>query len=114
MTNRIYALALSGLLTLSLPAAVNAGYNSNIQGKITNIRIYNDGRMFIKLDNMPATHPVCNVSYFAIDPTLSSDIRAQMLSRLFIAKSSGETINIGYDYLDNCASGYIQAFEVGQ
>jgi hypothetical protein len=92
---------------------VHAYYNANIQGVITSVRVYDDGMVLVTLDNQPTSHPVCNPSYFATDATLDPDIRAMLLSRALVAKSSGETVQIGYDNAGNCANGYIRIHEIG-
>ena len=93
--------------------AANGEYNANIQGKIDSVRVYDSGLVLIHLDVQPSSHPACNPAYFGIDSGLESSIRAQLLSRALVAKSSGETINIGYDNLANCANGWIRIYEIG-
>jgi hypothetical protein len=105
-----------GLLTLAAlftPGLAQAAYNANIGGKITNIRVYDTGVIFIRLDTQPSTHPQCATDYFAIDPALDPNIRALLLSRALTAKTTGETVNIGYDAQGNCAHSRMRIHEIG-
>ena len=77
------------------------------------VRVYDDGLVLIRLQSQPTAHPGCNPAYFAIDRTLDPDIKAMLLSRALIARSSGETINIGHDDQGACAHGYIPVHELG-
>lgn len=107
---KIVLMTLSALL---VPSGVRAAYNSNIQGVIASVRVYDTGRVLIRLEIQPSAHPVCNPNYFAIPSTLDTEIRAMLLSRALVAKASGETINLGYDNLDECAHGYIRIHTIG-
>lgn len=108
-----FACTLGFFSALASPVVVHAYYNANIQGVITSVRVYDSGSVLLTLNDQPTSHPVCNPSYFAIDSALAPDIRAALLSRALIAKSSGETVEIGYDNTGNCANGYIRLHEIG-
>lgn len=98
---------------LMASAGSQAIYNANIQGVITSIRVYDDGRTLLRLHNQPTYHVACNANYFGIDASLSADVRAALLSRAMTAKNTNETVNIGYDNSGNCAGGYIRVHEIG-
>jgi hypothetical protein len=105
---------LAALGALSLPFAAHATYNANTYGVITNVRVYDDGLVLLTLQNQSTiTHPSCAPAYFAIDRTLDPNIRAMLLSRALVARSSGEVVNIGYDGVGSCANGYIRVHEIG-
>ena len=111
--NKRLGAAIVALTLLVVPMAAHAYYNANIQGKIDAIRVYDTGAVLLHLDVQPSTHPMCNPGYFAVDAALDASIRAELLSRALVAKSSGETINIGYDNQANCANGWIRIHEIG-
>lgn len=103
-------MALTGLI---ISVETHAAYTSNIQGVISNVRVYDDGRVLVRLENQPTAHPVCNPEYFAIDSTMDPNIRAMLLSRVLVAKASNETVNIGYDGQGNCSHSFLRLHEVG-
>ncbi len=92
---------------------VFAGYDSNLSGVVTKVLTYASGRIYIVLENQPSSHPACEHKFFAIDNTLSSDIRSQMLSRALVAFASKQVLNIGYDGEGDCANGKIRIHRLG-
>ena len=104
---------LAALMALAVPAVAHATYNANISGVIVSVVTYDDGLVLFTLQNQPTAHPGCNPNYFAIDPALNPDIKAMLLSRALVAKSSGETLFIGYDGQGSCVSGYIRVHRIG-
>lgn len=111
--NRNLAGVVTAMIAAAAPIAAHATYNANINDVISNVRVYDDGLVLLRVQNQPTTHPACNPNYFAIDNTLDPDIRAMLLSRALIAKSSGEITNIGYDGLGSCARGYMRVHQIG-
>jgi len=100
------------LIVTGIPAY--AGYDSNIQGVLTGVWNYDDrDSIYIHLNDQPASHPVCNPTYFVIDASVPADRRHMMYSRLLLAYAAGETINIGYDGSGDCAEGSIRVKRVG-
>lgn len=104
---------LAAVCVLVISVETRAAYTSNIQGVVSNVRVYDDGRVLIRLENQPAAHPVCRPDYFAIDSTLDPDIRAMLLSRVLVAKTSNETVNIGFDGQGDCAHSFLRVHEIG-
>lgn len=115
--HRIYQVSFSSvvaLVLLLLSDGAGANYNANLYGVVTDVLTYSDtGRILIKLDNQPSSHPVCSPIYFAIDETLPQERINRMLARALVALTSGAPANIGYDNAGNCAHGYIRAHRVG-
>lgn len=100
-------------VSLTTSLAAHASYDANIQGKVIAVLTYSSGRVMIKLDNQPSSHPTCNPSYFSL-PTDSSEATInRMMSRALSAHHSGETLNIGYDSQGDCVVGYIRVHRVG-
>ena len=101
------------LLTFAV-SPVNAQYNANIQGVVTSVLVYTDNNLIlVRLKNQPTTHPLCNPVYFAVGSDVDPKRIDRLLSRLLLAKTTGETVNIGYDNAGNCASGYIRLHRAG-
>ena len=74
---------------------VYAVYNANLPGKVVNVLTYTEnGGILFTLGNQPASHPQCTNVYFAIDATIPAEIRHQLLSRLLIAYSTGESVKM--------------------
>ena len=97
-----------------ITATVNAQYNANIKGVLSQVRTYTDGDfIYISLENQPTEHPVCNVGFFVISETVPFERRQMILSRLLAAYAMKENVNIGYDDKGDCAHGYIRVHEVG-
>ncbi|MCP4488099.1 MAG: hypothetical protein GY820_12385 [Gammaproteobacteria bacterium] len=110
MKNIIFSLL---SLALAFPIAVNAGYDSNMDGKVEKIITYTSGEIYIIMENQPSAHPVCDHSFFSIDRAIPSDIRHQLLSRALTAYATKETIRIGYDGLGDCVDGKIRIHRIG-
>ena len=110
--NRIRWAMMIVLMGLSASPAF-AVYNDNISGVLTDVLVYADGDFILfRLSNQPS-HPVCDPSFFAIDPNIPETRRNQLFARLLAAQASGEPVNIGYDNKGDCAVGYIRAHRVG-
>ena len=103
-----------GTLALAFSLASNAAYNSNVRGVLKSVGVYTDGDyIYIRLENQPTSHPVCQSTYFVISEEISTERRQMLLSRLLMAYATKENVNIGYDSQGNCAHGYIRLHEVG-
>ena len=103
---------LATMILFSVEAS--ATYNANMQGELAHVGTYADtDSIYITLKNQPSSHPACNPSYFVIDASVPLDRRKTMLSRLYLALASNETVNVGYDNAGNCADGYIRVHEIG-
>lgn len=68
--------------------------------------------ILFKVDNMPAI-PGCRGDLLIIPGDASMDMRHQILSRLLLAYSTKETVNIGYDGITCGPGGYILVYRVG-
>jgi hypothetical protein len=91
-----------------------ATYNANMSGVVTDVLTYTDADyVFFRLDNQPASHPACNPNFFVLSASLPAERRKQILVRLLVAKTSGESINVGYDNTGDCTDGYIHVHRVG-
>jgi hypothetical protein len=102
----------AGIALAAAPAA--ADYDSNLSGVVTQVLTYTDSdQIYFVLNNQPSTHPSCNPGLFSIDAATPVENRRALLSRLLLAKASGESINIGYDSKGNCSHGYIRVHRVG-
>ncbi len=100
-----------GLLS---PSSASAIYNANISGKVTAIWAYTEAdHIYFKLDNQPTSHPVCNPNFFVIDAALPAPRMDRLFARALTAKTTGETINIGYDATTECQNGYIKVHRIG-
>lgn len=95
------------LATTSSPS--EAEYNSNFVARITSVLTYDDGHFLIALDRMPAGP--CS-SYFIVSGDVPIDARQMLLSRSLLAKSTGESINIGYDG-QTCVNGWYRTHRIG-
>jgi len=83
-------------LVFVLPA--NAGYDANITGTVTKVLTYPlDGRVYIELNNQPATHPEFNRRFFAIDESTNTVAANRLYARLLVAFASERPVTIGYD-----------------
>lgn len=101
-----------GLLVLSVNSW--AGYNANITGKLIILAVYtDDDYIYLRTDNMPASHPVCKTNYFVISADVPQERRQMLMSRLMMAYASKEEVNIGYDKDGNCIHGYMRAHRAG-
>jgi len=101
------------LTTLTLPAF--AGYNANFRGTISAVLTYPGSTLIlIRVSNQPTSHPECtSFDYLAIDPAISNESRQLVMSRLLLAFTTGENINIGYDKSGDCIGGRIRVHRVG-
>ena len=112
-TKKIRALIITMLALVSFSPA-HAVYDDNMSGVVTFVLTYaDDGRIFLQLDNQPATHPTCNPDFFSIDAAVPDAIRSQLLSRLLVAYANGESVNIGFDSQGNCSHGRIRVHRIG-
>lgn len=103
-----------GAALVAASATAFGTYNANLSGIVTAVATYTDSdHVLFRLDNQPASHPACNANYFVIPAETPSDRRKAILSRLLLAKATGEPITVGYDGTGACSSGYIQAYRVG-
>ncbi len=104
------------LLTFaSLVLSVNtfAVYNANIISEVTDVMIYTDAAyIYVKVKEMP-DHSVCKNGYFVISEDVPMDIKQMLLSRLLMAKATGERLNIGYDRTGDCVHGYMRLHRAG-
>lgn len=112
-----YGFGLVALFAMVLGGSneADAGYDSNITGKISHLVTYdNSSLILIRLENQStlSNHP-CNHSYFAIDPATLEGRLDRMYSRAMLAFGSGTPVNIGYDGQGNCANSYIRVHRVG-
>ncbi len=95
--------------------SVFAGYNANFKGKVTHVLTYTySTQILVKVEGQPSTYPECSsLDYLIIDPATSDQIREIVLSRLLVAYTTGEEVNIGYDKDSSCVNGRIKIFRVG-
>lgn len=112
---RLVVLIGVSLCVLVIPVqSASAIYNANMTGKITGVFVYTDSdSIYFTLDNQPASHPVCNPQYFVLDPSLPAARLDRLYSRALTAKTTGESINIGYDATTECTDGYIKVHRIG-
>jgi hypothetical protein len=90
------------------------GYNANLVGVVTEVSTYTDSNLILfRLSTQPASHPGCNKDYFALESAIPESRLGRLYARLLSAKATGETINIGYDNVGDCAHGYIRAHRIG-
>lgn len=101
------------LLLFFWGALAHAAYNSNVQVTITNVMIYTGGDYIYFTTDTKPQHPTCNNSYFVIPETVPENRRNQLLSRLMLAYTTKEQVNIGFDATGECVHGYIQVHRVG-
>jgi hypothetical protein len=95
-------------------AEVQAGYDADATGVITELLAYDSsGYFFIKLSNQPASHPACDPAYFAVDAAGTSEARAQLYARALLAYATQTPVTIGYDSQGNCAVARIRIYRIG-
>lgn len=105
---------LLAILLFICVAPAFAGYDANITSKVTQILTYTgSGSVLFRLVDQPNSHPACNFDYFSIDASVPVDQRRQLLSRLMLAYSLGENVNIGYDSQGDCSNSRIRVHRVG-
>lgn len=116
MKTRMWVALLGALLltnSFTIPSAY-AVYNANLAGVMQAVLHYDDSDLVLfRLVNQPTSHPLCNPSYFAIDPAVTADRRKAMVAHLLLALANKEEVNIGYDNAGNCANGYVRTHRVG-
>lgn len=96
----------------------HGGYTANFSGKITQVLTYPGSTLIlIRVENTPRSHPKCSlIDYMAIDPNISADSRQLIMSRILLAYSTKEVINIGYDKnsnADSCIGNRLRVYRVG-
>jgi hypothetical protein len=109
-----FAAFLGAVLAGASPAL--AVYNANIDVVVSNVLTYDTPQILFQANPMPPQPAGCTggfAYYFVIDAALPADIRAQLLSRLLIARTNKETVNIGYDSQGNCINGGIRVHRIG-
>ena len=108
------ALLILGLGMLSVMQSAYSLYNANMVGVVTEVLTYtNNDQILFRLDNQPSSHPLCLTDFFVIDPTIPTDRRNRILSRLLLAYALGKPVNVGYDKDGDCAQGRIRVHRVG-
>ena len=102
------------ILTLFIASfSTNAEFNDNIKGKITEVITYTDGDyIYFRMEN-PPSHPTCNNTYFVIEETVPYERRQMLLSRLLVAFTTQQEVNIGFDNAGNCVHSYVRVHRVG-
>lgn len=110
MRNLFLFLVLSSLSVLSY-----ANYDANFQGEVTEVLTYADSdNVLIRVSGRPTSHPICTrFDYIVIDGSIPEARRQAMLSRVLLAYSTGEVINIGYDSKDECIGSRIKVYRIG-
>lgn len=101
-------------LSLCLSSSCFAGYNANYRSEITGVYVYSGGdSIYVTLKNKPATE--CENTYFVVKSSVPEGRRQMLLSRLLLAFTTKENVNIGYDKeAGDCADGrYVTIHRVG-
>ncbi|EGR2759434.1 hypothetical protein J8B39_05305 [Vibrio parahaemolyticus] len=106
------------LLLLLFPLAANARYTANFSGEVKAVLTYPGNTIIlIRVEGMPDSHPKCTLTdYMAIDPAISPESRQIIMSRLVLAYSTKEKVNIGYDkesHTDSCVGNRMRVHRVG-
>lgn len=101
-----------------VPFMVNAKYTANFSGEIKSVLTYPGSTIIlIRIEGMPTSHPKCTLTDFmAIDPSISPESRQLVMSRLLLAYSTKEKVNIGYDKdsnPDSCVGSRMRVYRVG-
>jgi hypothetical protein len=110
---RSFSVAL-GLAAVLFSSNASAVYNANMDGVVVAVWTYTENdSIYFQLSNQPATHPSCESWAFVIPSIVPVDRRKALFARLMVAKLTGETINIGYDNMGDCADGRIRVHRVG-
>lgn len=98
---------------LASPSSAANQYNANSVHRVTDVLTYTyDTTILFRVDNMPAI-PGCRGDLLIIPGDANMDSRHQILSRLLLAHSTKETLNIGYDGITCGPGGYIMVYRVG-
>lgn len=98
---------------VSAPANANQ-YNANdVMGKITGVKTYTYTPMILFTVEIPPSLSCQNGKIFELPASLPDNVRQSVLSRLLLAYSTGEAINIGYDAQTCSPNGYIWVGRVG-
>ncbi|CAH7080014.1 conserved hypothetical protein [Vibrio chagasii] len=105
-------------LLIFLVGVAEAKYTANFSGEIKAVLIYpGSTEILIHVEGMPSSHPTCSLNdYMSIDPTISSESRQLVMSRLLLAYSTKEKVNIGYDKegnSDSCVGNRMKVYRVG-
>lgn len=104
------------LLFFAVCTSTNAAYTNNMQGTPTAVLTYLNGKILLRLDNQPSSHPLCKPAYFAIVSDNEKGVD-RIYARLLAAYTQKQPVNIGYDdgtrSDSECASGYIKVHRVG-
>jgi hypothetical protein len=101
------------ILLLAFASASSAGYNATIQGVVKDVLTYPSGVVLFRLSNQPTTHPLCRPEYFSIGTAIPQVEANRMLSRLLLAYTLKETVQVGFDDTGDCAVSYIRVHRVG-
>lgn len=89
-------------------------YNENMTGVIKSLLVYTEGDyIYFQLENQPKEHPTCNPVYFVIHGSVQESRRKMLFSRLSMAYTTKEVVNIGFDSQGDCAHGYIRVHRAG-
>lgn len=96
-----------------VPAAGFAYYNTNGSFVVASVATYTETDSIYVSVTAPPAHAACNNSFFVIPGATPVERRKALLARLLVAKSTGETLNFGYDATGDCAEGYVRLHRVG-
>lgn len=105
----------AGVVFSLLPTFTFANYDANFSGKITHVLTYtHSDELLIRVEGQPTSHPICkSFDFMAIDISIPAERRQVVLSRIMLAYSLGEKVNIGYDSKDECIGSRIKVYRVG-
>lgn len=107
------AAALTISVGLSSPSLAANQCNANSVHRVTEVLTYTyDTTILFRVDNMPSIAG-CRGDLLVIPGDASMDTRHQILSRLLLAYSTKETVNIGYDGITCGPVGYVLVYRVG-
>lgn len=95
-----------------------AGYNDNVRGIVTQVLTYpGKNYVLVALDTQPTTYAGCDPHYFAVEAsgTVTLDQLKMIYARLLVAKTTRESIAIGFNNAgSDCAGeGYIRLYRAG-
>lgn len=106
-------IVLAFVMVSASPAVAANQYTDNMTSRVTEVITYAyDSAILFRVENMPKI-PGCKGNYLMIPNDAAMDSRHQILSRLLIAYSSKEAVNIGYDGVTCMSSGDIMVYRVG-
>lgn len=92
---------------------VQAGYDANITGVVTEIHTYQSGLILFRTSTQPTSHPQCGPVYFAISTDIDTFAADRMYARLLLHYKAQSSAVIGYDSQGDCSGGYIRTHRVG-